>query len=68
MKGLIIGTSVFSVNDTGWLCDIGFEPHDKAVIMERRSDTNSIGTTAISTRNWSTRKQGSGAIGPGSGI
>ena len=43
MKGLIIGTSVFSVNDTGWLCDIGFEPHDKAVIMERRSDTNSIG-------------------------
>ena len=42
MKTETIGTSVFSVNDTGWLCGVGIEPHGKAVIEVRRSDKNSI--------------------------
>ena len=43
MKGEIIGTSVFEIHDGTFVCMCGLDPHGKAVIMERRTDINSIG-------------------------
>ena len=43
MKGQIIGNSLFKVNDTGKLCDVGITPHEKAVIEEWRRNSNKIG-------------------------